>query len=297
MEVTLRAREHMPDLRLPLTVLRYHVHADVPLHGHDFHELVLVVGGRAIHRTGGRSTPAEPVAAGDVIVLAPDERHGFTASRKLVVYNILFTATLLERSAPRLKAVPGLADLLFTEPLFRREGGRRPRLRLDPTTLAGCVTTCAQIEHEAARRLPGYELAAQGLLDHLLVQLARAWQQAGDRRDAGLAAAQDVAVAAALACMEERLDDEALQVADIAAAAGLSPHWFSEVFARCTGVSPWQWLTAVRVERAKRLLRETATPVTRIALDVGFGDPSYFARVFRAQTGLTPRAWRAGGKS
>jgi transcriptional regulator GlxA family with amidase domain len=58
------------------------------------------------------------------------------------------------------------------------------------------------------------------------------------------------------------------------------------------GVSPIAYLRRQRIERARRLLRETDLPVGAIALQVGFNDFSYFARTFREVVGVTPRGYR-----
>lgn len=291
MHATLRGSDHFPDPVFPLSVKRHRVDADIALHGHDFTELVVVVAGSSVHAVArGRRVAERRVAPGDVFVLAPGERHGYRPGRGFAVYNVLFTPGLIAPDAVALHAVPGLADLLGTEPLFRGEGAA-PTLRLDPVARGAVEEAMAAAAAEVAGRQPGWQVAARGAFHRLLVLLARGWTGAGGR-PAGLAEAQDAAVAEAVAFMEANHAEEDLAVGDVAAVAGLSPHWFSEVFARRTGMSPWQWLTAVRIERAKRLLAEGRLPVTRIALDVGFSDSSYFARAFRRATGRSPRDWR-----
>ena len=298
MEATLSSRSFFPRPDAPLFVRRYDRIGDVPLHGHDFHELVVVVAGSADHVVeGGRGGPhASRVGVGEVFVLGLDERHGYRRTRGFAVWNIMFTPAMLQADAASLRAVPGVGDLLFVEPLFRRESraGVRLRLRLLPAERSAIVAAAAALAEELEAGRPGYALALRGLFLHLLVLFGRAWTRASaDVRSLALSAGQDSALVEALAFMEERHGDETLTVASVAAAAGLSPHWFSELFTKRTGLPPWQWLSGLRIERAKRLLVEHDWPVIRIALEVGFADPSYFARVFRAQTGLTPRAWRA----
>ena len=293
MATILHGREHFPHPELPLSVQRYDRIGEIELHGHDFHELVLVVAGRAEHVVvQGRQETVDAVAPGDVFVLAPDERHGYRQVHGFAVYNLLFTAELLRGDGERLRAVPGLADLLCVEPLFRRESRTRHRLRLRPRERVAAEAAAAAVADELERAEPGFAVAARGLFHQLLVILGRAWTRVGGPRGTALAAGQDRALAAAIAFMDEHHRDETLAVAEVAAAAGLSPHWFSAVFAKRTGVSPWQWLTALRIERAKRLLAENELPVIGVALEVGFADASYFARVFRRATGRTPQQWR-----
>jgi AraC-like DNA-binding protein len=299
MEATIHGRDLFPCPELPLLVRRYEVAREVALHGHDFTELVVVAAGTAEHEVvRGRRRLLQRVAPGEVFVLAPGERHRYRPRRGFAVWNVLFTHALLAPDAAALRAVPGLSDLLATEPLFRAEHGPAPRLRLDPPRLAAVGEALAQVADEIAGARPGWRLAARASFHRALVLLARAWAEVG--RPPALAAAQEEAIAAAIAFMERRHGDEDLAVADVAAAAGLSPHWFSAVFAAATGVPPWQWLTTLRIGRAQRLLAAGRLGVTAVALEVGFADPSYFARVFRAQAGCSPCVWRAqqsGGKS
>lgn len=81
-------------------------------------------------------------------------------------------------------------------------------------------------------------------------------------------------------------------LAELAAAARLSPYHFLRVFKAVTGVTPHQWLLRARLRCAAHLLATTRRPVTEIALDVGFADLSNFIRTFRAELGAAPRRYR-----
>jgi AraC family transcriptional regulator len=83
-----------------------------------------------------------------------------------------------------------------------------------------------------------------------------------------------------------------LTIADIARECRLTPSYFAKAFRRTTGMSPHQYLTHVRVQEAKTLLLSSTLPLTDIALICGFGDQSYFTRVFTRWVGASPGAWR-----
>lgn len=59
-----------------------------------------------------------------------------------------------------------------------------------------------------------------------------------------------------------------------------------------TGLSPVQYILSLRLRLAKKLLRESDTPITSIALDCGFNSSGYFSRVFKKDTGMTPSQYR-----
>jgi len=79
---------------------------------------------------------------------------------------------------------------------------------------------------------------------------------------------------------------------DVAATVNLSPSHFSVVFGRETGESFKDYLTRVRIERAKELLRTTSMKCSEIAYQSGYNDPHYFSYVFRKNTGLPPQQFR-----
>ena len=72
----------------------------------------------------------------------------------------------------------------------------------------------------------------------------------------------------------------------------MSPYHFLRTFRAVTGVTPHQWLLRARLRDAAGRLAATSTPVTNVALDVGFDDLSNFTRSFRAEFGASPREYR-----
>jgi AraC family transcriptional regulator len=78
----------------------------------------------------------------------------------------------------------------------------------------------------------------------------------------------------------------------LAAQAGLSKFYFNRLFKSATGMSPSRYHITLRMDVARRLLRETKDSVVEVALDVGYANPSHFAQLFRRETGLSPSDYR-----
>lgn len=91
--------------------------------------------------------------------------------------------------------------------------------------------------------------------------------------------------------VRSRLGEE-LRLRDLAGAAGLSEYHFCRAFRHATGLAPFEFVARLRVEEAKRRLRETDAGVLEIAIDVGYRSASHFSQLFRRQVGLTPTAYR-----
>lgn len=135
-------------------------------------------------------------------------------------------------------------------------------------------------------------LMVQALAQALTVHLVRAYADAGGPSQAPRGGLPAFKLHRILALLEQRLDGE-FRLAPLARAAGLSEFHFCRTFKKTTGFSPSRYFIRLRIDRARRLLRETDKPVIEIGLDVGYASPSHFAQVFRREVGVAPSAYRA----
>jgi two-component system, response regulator YesN len=87
--------------------------------------------------------------------------------------------------------------------------------------------------------------------------------------------------------------DSDLSLNRVAAQANLSPCHFSAVFSQETGTTFKEYLTEIRISKAKELLRTTPLRSSEISEQVGYNDPHYFSYVFRKSTRLSPKEFRA----
>lgn len=79
----------------------------------------------------------------------------------------------------------------------------------------------------------------------------------------------------------------------LAASACLSKYHFLRLFRQAYGVSPYQYIQTLRMETARRLLKDPSLPVQDIAEALGFDNSNSFSRLFRQRTGMYPSQYRA----
>ncbi|BAY86704.1 AraC family transcriptional regulator [Calothrix parasitica NIES-267] len=84
-----------------------------------------------------------------------------------------------------------------------------------------------------------------------------------------------------------------ISLSELAGIINLSQYHFSRLFKKSTGITPHQYLTQCRVNRAKQLLSKTKLTITEIAFEVGLTNHSSFTRLFRKYVGITPKSFRA----
>ena len=85
---------------------------------------------------------------------------------------------------------------------------------------------------------------------------------------------------------------ERVELADLAALAGLSQSHFSRAFKASTGMAPYRWQLDARIRRAQALLLDPGASLDQVAEATGFADAVHFGRTFRKLTGAAPGAWR-----
>ena len=87
--------------------------------------------------------------------------------------------------------------------------------------------------------------------------------------------------------------DKTLHVDVLAARAGMSTRNFARLFKQDVEITPADFVETARIDAARRLLEESATPLKRIASRCGFGDPNSLRRAFVRQLGVTPADYRS----
>lgn len=89
-----------------------------------------------------------------------------------------------------------------------------------------------------------------------------------------------------------------LTLSELAAIVDMSPHYFADLFTKSMGVTPHRYVLLQRIERAKQSLRDLKPrSVIEAGLEVGFQNPSHFARVFRKFVGISPSRFQAESQS
>jgi len=83
-----------------------------------------------------------------------------------------------------------------------------------------------------------------------------------------------------------------LTLEEVAGFIGLNPTYFSILFKKETGLNFSHYINKLRIEQAKHLLKTSSLPLVAIAEETGFESQSYFSKVFKKQTGTTPKQFR-----
>ena len=232
-----------------------------------YSKLEYIAGGRGWVELGGLR---QALGAGASYGVTPDTRLGLRsdAARPLRRYYLWLEG-------------PGVEEVLGEAGL----GRARVRMAASPGEVREAWEWLLREGEAASPR--GAELV-RALAEVLLLKLA-------DARDAGALATGEAARESFERC-RALVDTEAARLrgaSDLAAAAGLRTETVCRLFRRFLDTTPGAYLRARRMRLAAERLRAPGARVKEVAAELGFADAFHFSRVFKAETGLAPRAWRA----
>lgn len=159
-----------------------------------------------------------------------------------------------------------------------------------PPKDAAMTAAAEQLFSAMGSRVNGWQLLARGALYTLFgIAVSREYLVALPLKD-GHNHRKVTQLKRVLALVEEQYASP-LTLADLSAAAGMSPKYFCRFFQEMTHQTPIEYLNACRVEHACCLLLTTDCSVTEIAFACGFNDLSYFIKTFKKRKGITPKRY------
>lgn len=169
--------------------------------------------------------------------------------------------------------------------LFQRLCSINPFMKLpgsDPLCYDNNSMLIQNITRNSLRPLADI-LETHGILYQLISKLLR--------RATPRSVIEDTRIGAAIKYIRKHIGDT-LDISELAHTACMSKDYFIRRFKAETGSTPVVYITQRRIERAELLLNTTTHPVKNISLMLGYEDFSYFNRVFRKHTGISPLKYR-----
>jgi AraC family transcriptional regulator len=140
----------------------------------------------------------------------------------------------------------------------------------------------------------GRDVIATSLVTELSILLMRRFAGAGSSLEKGEShqPSSTWRVRRALGYLSHHSTEE-FSLDQLAKESGLSKYYLDRVFRLATGLTPHNYVVALRLARAKCLLCTSGRAIADIAVELGFSDQSHFSKVFKDLTGQSPKRFRA----
>ncbi|MFB4494381.1 helix-turn-helix domain-containing protein [Enterobacter hormaechei subsp. oharae] len=239
-------------------------------HWHSAPELICILSGE-FSVTLGHSTST--FSAGGMLYINPDEIHS------------------LEARAPdsqllTVQFAPNLFDEIHPAPLMEYKSRTNHPERDTDKQLRNCVI--ALVEHLVQARSSFERIA---LVYQLLGALVAAGNSQDRRQQVKVRKKDQQLVKYGIEFINQHFDEE-ISLTTIADNAGVSYHHFSRIFKKISGYNFKEYLTMIRINKAKRLLKDTCIPITDISYTCGFSGHKQLIFAFNKYCRMTPTTFR-----
>ena len=254
----------------------------IPAHRHrDLFQIFL------IERGGGEMTyeaATLPFEAPAALLIPPTTAHGFCyRAEETDGWVVSFTEDVAEALGERSSAALGRLKSLAETPVVPLE---------DAAASKRIAALCVELYEEHFLAREGYRLAMRALLPLIAIGVARLAASRARTGSVTLAPA-DATVEALRKLVEENFRKQR-HLDFYAERLAMTADRLNDHVKRATGVTAGHLIRQRVLTEAKRQLVFTIQPIHEVAYDLGFSDPSHFARFFRKQTGTTPHEFREG---
>lgn len=249
------------------------------LHRHEHFELFWLRG-PAVHVNDFERFKL-PAAQPSFILVSPGQMHFWRGTEAIRGTMISFTESFFDGRQP-----PPSSLLDFG---FVHRTAYPPVLLADPALTAEAEPLIARCEHEFATREERWPEVIRASLHILLATVQRAWQRSAPVP--GTAQKSRRILQRFQAEIERQFRTQA-SVADYARSLGITAGHLNDTVSELTGDTAGALIRSRILLEARRLLFHSELSVSEIAYQLGFEDPSYFARTFRKATGHSPAAFR-----
>jgi AraC-like DNA-binding protein/quercetin dioxygenase-like cupin family protein len=270
----------------PARAVRLRVPKDVAAHDHSYHEVCVVLSGKAVHETANyRAT----LRAGTAFIVPPGQVHAISGvTDNLTVINVYYLAEWLTADLALLWQHPGLVPLFLGVTLFRPVS--IPQFAVPEPLFASITHELAELETENQNTAPSPVILRASLLK-ALANLTRAHAATGSDTASLFTLRQEIWQS--LQFIDDRIaHNRAFHLPELADDIGVSPDHLTRLFKSATGRNPTQYFQHRRIHKACHLLLDPRLSITTIAHALGYADAPHLTRMFKKYRRLTPQEYR-----
>lgn len=275
-------KNHQKLNTLPLHVEVWRPESPIPMHYHDCVEILLVSEGNALCQVNENTRLK--FRKGDLFAISGDLAHTIYDIKGFSAYRLLFDISLLDGLCDEIKNSSGYTSMISMSGV---SGGRYRHSAALSVNDFYFDRIASMFEELICEYEHGEYMHENYMIQCLHVLVTLIMKCYDDRVRHKKITPADLAIG----IMQTRLHEK-LVIADIAKHFGITPRYFRTLFEERWGVPPAQFLTDLRLRKAKTLLLLTDMSVTEIAFACGFCDNSHFSNVFTKNEGVSPREYR-----
>lgn len=239
-------------------------------HSHVEYEINYVASGNCVMIFGEEYIPLKK---GECIVISPFENHGFLVDTK-----------------NGCKIWQAEMSILLSEKMIKKlSGDHEQNMHFKIKDCEDVIPLIDQIARYHRNEKNDYYTT---LLNLSVLQLMVALKHHKEKSEDMSGRIENKKITGIMQYLQKHYN-EPIQLEELAKEWNISSRYVRKYFAEEIGMSCTDYLTVMRMNRAKELLWESSKSVTDVAMEIGYGTPQYFCKVFKKEVGISPTAYRS----
>lgn len=267
--------------------------AYIPCHMHDFFEINIITHGAGKHLIEQRDILTQK---GDVFIIPPHIRHGYSCHDNMTVYHILLSNRFMAIFAPYLEQLSGYKMLFNIEPVLRSRIDKGYYLRSDDISFELIRQYISLLEDGHKSDPASYEPEQAFHVLSLIAVMSRQIHELKPFHTQQLPEQHVLTLIESLEYIEHHFSEK-LNFQTISTHCAMSYATYLRLFKKLSGVTPTEYQMNCRITHAANLLRSSEETILSIALTCGFYDSSHFIREFIRKKGVSPAEYRKNDKN
>ncbi len=249
-------------------------------HRHINFEIALVLEGCGIYNTPNGHIS---INKNDIFVFSSNEPHCITNinSNHLKLLNLHFSFNLIENNPFLLEKYPYI--------FYNHSKSFNSKISNDKKL----INDFLEIKKELVNKSEGFQSQLLSFISGIFVHLVRNYNYYSSNDDISISIKKKLKNS--LSYIDNHYFEQ-ISLKEIAEQSSLTPNYFSFLFKECLNITVWEYITAKRIEKSKRLLKQTNDlTILEIAEKCGFNNTVNFNRSFKMHTGTTPTNYKRNG--
>lgn len=259
-------------------------------HCHDYFQIWYVAKGSFVHTVNNQ---VYEISKGDVFIIPPYTLHSvyIAPEFEIEIYGCEFMPCFVNERMQDMPVENSFFDIAFLEHFLRKEMNAQSKITLDGVTEVTVRNVIKEMLMEYERRLPFFQISLKANLLVLLSILVR--QVNGELIREGFEKSEKYrGIMMRVVDYIHNHYDEDMNLNTLCGLSNLSRSTFCILFKEWTGKTFNRYVTDLRILQAMILLKQPDLSVTDVCYSTGFNELSYFCRIFKKYTGISPTEFR-----
>lgn len=259
-------------------------------HCHDYFQIWYVAKGGFTHTVSGQ---VYEIYRGDIFVIPPYTLHSLEipSEEEIEIYGCEFMPSFVNERLADMPAEADFFDAAFLEYFLRKDPYAHSKIPLDSVTEVTVRNVMKEMLNEYEKRFPFFQITLKANLLVLLSILIR--QVNGELVRAEFEKSEKYrGIMTGVMDYIHNHYHEDLKLNALCSISNLSRSTFCHLFKEWTGKTFNRYVTDLRILQAMAMLKQPELSVTDVCYSVGFNELSYFCRIFKKYTGISPTDFR-----